>query len=236
MAMTGIRHRFLMAMGLAGALALGGCAYDDGYGYGGVNVGTGYYGGGYDDGYYGSSGYYQPGYYNGWYDGFYYPGNGYYVYDRGGRRQRWNDGQRRYWEGRRAERHDDRNDGRGNGRWQGNRDGRNDRWQGQQRPPNNGQAGNGQVGNGQVGNGQPGNRPPGNWSRPRPQPGVNGEPGRGRWQRNNAVRPTPQAPAQGQQSTQPRPQRDWGARATPGNAERAGRSRNPGGSRQVRPD
>jgi len=38
-------HRFLAALGLAGALALGGCAYDDGY-YGGMSVGTGYYGGG----------------------------------------------------------------------------------------------------------------------------------------------------------------------------------------------
>ena len=45
--MTGTAKRFLAAMGLAGALALGGCAYDDGYGYGGVSVGTGYYGGGY---------------------------------------------------------------------------------------------------------------------------------------------------------------------------------------------
>ena len=87
--MTGIRHRFLMAIGLAGALALGGCAYDDGYGYGGVSVGSGYYGGGgYYDPYYGP-GYYQPGLYSGWYDGFYYPGSGYYVYDRGGRRSRW---------------------------------------------------------------------------------------------------------------------------------------------------
>ncbi|WP_022682507.1 hypothetical protein [Sphingobium bisphenolivorans] len=105
--MTWTGQKFLAAIGLAGALALGGCAYDDGY-YGGVSVGSGYYGGGYYDDYYGpgyyGSGYYNPGYYSGWYNGFYYPGSGYYVYDRGGRRHRWNDGQRRYWEGRRNDR------------------------------------------------------------------------------------------------------------------------------------
>ena len=97
MAWTG--RRLLAAIGLAGSLALGGCAYDDGY-YGGVSVGSGYYGGGYYDDYWGP-GYYRPGYYGGWYDGYYYPGSGYYVYNRSGHRQRWNDGQRRYWEGRR---------------------------------------------------------------------------------------------------------------------------------------
>ncbi len=86
-------RRLLAAIGLSGAMLLGGCAYDD-YGYGGV--GAGYYGGGYDS-------YYQPGYYGGWYNDYYYPGNGYYVYDRGGKRHRWNDGQRAYWEGRRNE-------------------------------------------------------------------------------------------------------------------------------------
>jgi hypothetical protein len=82
-------------LALTGLLAVAGiglsaCAYDD-YGYGGISAG---YGGGYYDDYYpGYAGY-------GWYDGFYYPGNGYYVYDRGGKRHRWNDRQRRYWEGR----------------------------------------------------------------------------------------------------------------------------------------
>ncbi|QDC38823.1 hypothetical protein [Sphingobium fuliginis] len=138
MAWTG--RRFLAAIGLAGALALGGCAYDDGY-YGGVSVGSGYYGGGYYDDYWGP-GYYRPGYYGGWYDGYYYPGSGYYVYNRSGHRQRWNDGQRRYWEGRREARRDDGRRGNwnngaprqgwrersggdgnrwnGNGRWNGN--------------------------------------------------------------------------------------------------------------------
>ena len=50
--MTRTGSRFLAALGLASAMALGGCAYDDGYGYGGVSVGTGYYGGG---GYYGDA-------------------------------------------------------------------------------------------------------------------------------------------------------------------------------------
>lgn len=107
--MTWTGHRFLAAIGLAGALALGGCGYDDGY-YGGMSVGTGYYGGGYYDDYWGS-GYYRPGYYGGWYDGFYYPGSGYYVYNRSGHRQRWNDGQRRYWEGRREARRNDNDRG-----------------------------------------------------------------------------------------------------------------------------
>ncbi|WP_242126946.1 hypothetical protein [Sphingobium sp. Sx8-8] len=128
--MTWTGHGFLAAIGLAGALALGGCAYDDGY-YGGVSVGTGYYGGGYYDGYW-SPGYYRPGYYSGWYDGFYYPGSGYYVYSRGGQRHRWNDGQRRYWEGRREARRGDDDGNRWNGSprgsWNGrwNRDGRDD--------------------------------------------------------------------------------------------------------------
>ena len=66
--MTGPARRFLAAIGLAGALALGGCAYDDGYGYGGVGVGSGYYGGGYYDPYY-SPGYVGGGY--GWYNDFF---------------------------------------------------------------------------------------------------------------------------------------------------------------------
>jgi len=96
----------VIGLALASTLALGGC-YDDGYGYGGVSMGYGpggYYG--YDSPYYGGYGY--PAY--GWYEDFYYPGTGYYVFDSGGRRHRWNDRQRRYWEGRRDNGHarDDR--------------------------------------------------------------------------------------------------------------------------------
>jgi len=108
---------------LASTLALGGCAYDD-YGYGGVNVGYG--GGYYGDAYgYGGAPY-------GWYDDYYYPGSGYWLYDRGGRRHRWDDNHRRYWEHRRQE--------AGN-HWRGPRTrpwrpgmGDGDHWQGQGRP------------------------------------------------------------------------------------------------------
>jgi hypothetical protein len=96
---------------LAAALALGACT--GGYGSYGISTGYGvadpYYGDGlgygsgvipgYDYGYgYGPGvGY---GGLGGWYNDFYYPGTGVYVIDRSGRRQRWNDSQRRYWEGR----------------------------------------------------------------------------------------------------------------------------------------
>lgn len=138
--------RKMIAAGLAvAALALGGCAYDDGYGYGGVQVGYGsggYYG--YDD-YYGYSGY--PGY--GWYDGFYYPGSGYWVYDRGGRRHRWSDRQRRHWDGRHWEGRRDhagkwhgqphRPDRSDRGEWRGHpRTGDSDRWQGRSDRPRDG--------------------------------------------------------------------------------------------------
>ena len=98
----------------AGALALGGCAYDYyGYGYGpysglslGVGYGGGYYGGygGYGGGYYGGYG----GYYSswspfGWYDDFYYPGSGIYVYDSYRRPRVWSSSQRSYWTSRRSQ-------------------------------------------------------------------------------------------------------------------------------------
>jgi hypothetical protein len=90
---------------LAAGLGLSACAYDRGYGYGGLSVGYG--GGGYCDPYYydcysgyGQGGYYDPWY--GWYGDYYYPGIGIYVFDRLGRRHRWNDDHRHYWEGRRS--------------------------------------------------------------------------------------------------------------------------------------
>jgi hypothetical protein len=193
--MIGKGRRLLAAIGLTSAMLLGGCAYDDGYGYGGVNVGSGYYGGGgYYDGY--GGGYYQPGAYGGWYNDFYYPGTGYYVYDRGGRRHRWNDGQRSYWEGRRAEgrgrdnagRGDGRREGWWNGRQNGNRryDGRRDgnpatttppvpgqQWQGRPRPDG---ANNG----GQQG-----------WRRDRRSGQAVGQPGAQRPQQPAAQRDTP---------------------------------------------
>ncbi|WP_088183036.1 peptidase [Sphingobium sp. Z007] len=245
--MTGIRHRFLAIIGLAGAMTLGGCAYDDGYGYGGVSVGSGYYGNGgyYDDGLYGSPGFYQPGAYGGWYDNYYYPGSGYYIYDRGGRRHRWNDGQRRYWESRRAERGND-------GRWRGrDRDGRDGNWDGRDRDGNwrdrDGRPGNGNAtrpprppqgandgrnwgdrnwgdrnsgrgqndGQGRDRNGWRGNRPDG--ARPTPQPGL----------RQPQAQPQ-NRPQSRPQMNQPRPQRDWGG------AGRQTRGREP--AARVRPD
>lgn len=102
-------------LSIAASAALAGCAYDDGYGYGGVSVGYGT-GGWYDPWYYDD---YYPRYY-GWYDGFYYPGAGYYVYDRKGHRHRWSDGHRRHWEGRRHA-------------WRGNDDGPRENWRGYRR-------------------------------------------------------------------------------------------------------
>lgn len=95
-----------LAVGLGAGVA--GCT--DGYGYGGLDVGYGapygyaddYYGGyGYGDYGYGYGGYgygYPAGY--GWFGNYYYPGSGIYVYDRYRRPYRWNDQQRRYWQGR----------------------------------------------------------------------------------------------------------------------------------------
>ncbi|MBI0476755.1 hypothetical protein D9601_15500 [Sphingomonas sp. MA1305] len=128
----------LKRLGLLGLIlgaGLGTAACTDGYGYSGVSVGygTGYYDG-YGDPYgYGGYGYGYPSYY-GWYGDYYYPGTGVYVYDRYRRPYRWNDGQRRYWEGRRGQWRGDRNfqsDWRGfNGRpggdgrgWNGGRPG-----------------------------------------------------------------------------------------------------------------
>lgn len=111
-------HR-LIAASLAGLLVLSGCA-TDGYGYGGVDAGVGYYGGGYDP-YYGPAGY-GPGYYGGyggWYNDFYYPGGGYYVFDRAGGRHRWNDRQRAYWQHQREARRDGRGDGVPGRQWRG---------------------------------------------------------------------------------------------------------------------
>lgn len=108
------RIALLMAIGAAG---VGVSACTDGYGYSGVSVGYGapYYGGGYYDGY-------GPGYW-GWYGDYYYPGTGIYVYDRYRRPFRWNDDQRRYWQG------------RGDSYWHG-RPGPNGQPGGQVRPPN----------------------------------------------------------------------------------------------------
>ena len=104
-----IKRLAAAALALGAALGVSGCA--DGYGYGGLSAGYGaggYYGDSYYDGYgYGDPYGYGYGYggspaYFGWYNDFYYPGTGIYVYDRNRRPFRWNDTQRRYWEGRRG--------------------------------------------------------------------------------------------------------------------------------------
>jgi len=93
----------------AAALGLGACSsYDRGFGYASVGYASAGYcdpyyddchgGGYYDRGYYGRDRY--PSYY-GWYGDHYYPGVGIHVFDRYGRRHRWNDYHRRHWEGRR---------------------------------------------------------------------------------------------------------------------------------------
>jgi hypothetical protein len=198
----------LAALGLVAAIGLGGCT--DGYGYSGVSVGYG--GGGYGyDGYddygYGGygNGYYGAGYgglggygggfgnsYYGWYGDYYYPGTGYYVYDRDRRRHRWNDTQRRYWEGRRG-------NGRPNGTWQGrpDRDGR----PGYGRPAGDGQPGYGQ---GRPGRGDQAGRGPnrGNWT------GFNRDPRQGQaFQGNRGVRPSFQPGATRPDRAQVRPDR-----------------------------
>lgn len=109
-------------------LGTGVSACSEGYGYGGVDVGygsSGYYdqggygyGGGYGTGYYGA-GYGGLSSYYGWYGDYYYPGQGIYVYDRYRRPFRWNEGQQRYWQGRRGR----YANGQVRGNWQGfNRD------------------------------------------------------------------------------------------------------------------
>ena len=97
----------LPALLVAAGLGLGACSTYDDYGYGYSRVSVGYNSGGYcdpyfDDCYYGRgrSGYGDPWY--GWYNDYYYPGIGIYIYDRSGRRHRWGDDHRRYWEGRRG--------------------------------------------------------------------------------------------------------------------------------------
>ncbi|HYE28132.1 MAG TPA: hypothetical protein VEA61_07850 [Allosphingosinicella sp.] len=128
------------ALVLAAGLGVSACTHYDGYGYSSVSLGygTGYCDPYWDDCYYGGyggyGGYYDPWY--GWYGNYYYPGIGIYVFDRWGRRHRWNDDHRRYWEGRRGRWGDrDWNDRRWE-RWDGFRDGRRDgrrdwrRWRG----------------------------------------------------------------------------------------------------------
>jgi hypothetical protein len=97
--MNPILAKVALALSCISPLALGACTstgfgvgyasngiYDDGYGYGQPGYGIGGYG--------------LNSFGSGWYNDFYYPGTGVYVIDRGGRRHRWNDEQRRHWQNR----------------------------------------------------------------------------------------------------------------------------------------
>ncbi|WP_235912973.1 hypothetical protein [Croceibacterium salegens] len=97
-----LRHLIRPAILIAATATLGACTSYGGYGRSYASVG--YSSGGY---YPYTSRYPRYGYY-GWYGDFYYPGTGYYVYDRHGRKHRWDDRQRRYWESRRGDHHDGR--------------------------------------------------------------------------------------------------------------------------------
>jgi hypothetical protein len=95
------RHLPLRTSSLAfvAALALGGCSYGvgGGYGFGGLSLGVSTGGGYYDNALYSS---YSGNPYWGWYDGFYYPGTGFYIYDINRRPYRWTSTQQSYWTGR----------------------------------------------------------------------------------------------------------------------------------------
>jgi len=101
-------------LGISTMLLLGGCAYGDLGGYGGLSIGVG--SGGYYDDDYSPGGYYGDPRYGGyesyprygWYDGFYYPGQGAYVYDRVGRALAMRAQDRLYWLERRRALRDDR--------------------------------------------------------------------------------------------------------------------------------
>jgi hypothetical protein len=209
--MASIKKRLAAAVAAAGlALGLGGCMGD--YGYGGVGYASDYYGD-YGYGNYGGYGYGPSlayGGYGGWYNDFYYPGQGIYVFDRSGRRSRWNDGQRRYWEGRR-------------GQWQGQRgESRRADWNGRrgygrpdgQRP--DGQSRYGQRGYAQRPDGQRGDQQ--RWqgrpgvSRPDGVPAAQGYTGRGQWRGNRQPGAGPDAAV----GPSARP-----ARATPANGAAA---------------
>lgn len=103
------------ALLIAATVALGACSSYGSRGYSGVSLG--YSTGGYYP--YGISYSRYPSY--GWYDGFYYPGTGYYIYDSYGRRHRWSDRHRHYWEARRGDRRDHRDNWSG---YRRDRDGR----------------------------------------------------------------------------------------------------------------
>ena len=123
-----LNHLIRPAILLAATASLGACSTYGGHGrtYASIGYSSG--------GHYPYSSRYSPYDYYGWYGDYYYPGTGYYVFDRSGHRHRWNDSQRRYWEGRRGDRRGQRENWsgyRGDGRRAGDRNRReNDRHDG----------------------------------------------------------------------------------------------------------
>jgi len=157
------------ALLLAATAALGACTAYDGFGYGGVSVGVS------SGGYYPHR--YSPYSYYGWYDGFYYPGAGYYIYDDYGRRHRWSDRHRHYWEGRRDGRRDHGEN------WDGYRRDRDGRYHDGNRDGNRGDYSRGRDGDGrdwQRRGDRDGRDDRGNWQR-RGDADNRGD--RGNWQR-----------------------------------------------------
>ncbi len=201
----------LVLLGVILGAGVGTAACTDGYGYSGVAVGYGS-GGYYGDGYGYADPYYGGGYdgyssYFGWYGDYYYPGTGIYVYDQYRRPYRWNDTQRRYWEGRRNS-------------YRGDRNYRND-WNGFDR--NRGDGYRGGPGAGGQGYRDRGNRTPAYQG--------GGRPDRGNWRQNRqnfsgntgAITPqsTQQATTQGAA-----PQRSFGGdRGYRGGGDRSGGNR-----------
>ena len=156
------------ALLLAATAALGACTAYDGFGYGGVSVGVS------SGGYYPHR--YSPYSYYGWYDGFYYPGAGYYIYDDYGRRHRWSDRHRHYWEGRRDGRRDHGEN------WDGYRRDRDGRYHDGNRDGNRGDYSRGRDGDGRdwQRRDRDGREDRGNWQR---RDGDNNRGDRGNWQR-----------------------------------------------------
>ena len=189
------------ALLLAATAALGACSTYGGFGGTSVSVG------------YGNGGYYpyrySPYSYYGWYDGYYYPGAGYYIYDSYGRRHRWSDRHRHYWEGRR--------DGRRNGgeNWDGYRRDRDGRYHDGGRDGNRGDYSRGRDGDGRdwQRRGDRDNRGDrGNWQR-RGDGDNRGD--RGNWQRRgNGGGETAGARQSAPPVARPQPQRSDTPRAT----------------------
>lgn len=203
--MAFLTKRLMAAATLTMSVALGGCMGD--YGYGGIGYASDYYDGyGYGPGYAYNDGYGYGAFGGGWYNDFYYPGTGIYVFDRGGRRSRWNDTQRRYWQ---SHGHDGRgSQGGGRSNWRPDR-GPRQGWRDDRR----GGFDRGQIPGGQV-NGQPN----GQWRGRTPGTQNGGQNG---WRGRNGGAPSTR-------QWQGRAPGAGGAPRAPGSGARSGDGRGPG--------